>query len=149
MGVEMSRRLKSIGLSVPQCDVITTLTEREGLSQQDLAERLYVTKGNISGLVDRLAAAGLVERRATEGDRRSHALYLTTEGRRLAKLAIAEQSAFVAETMGSLPPADLARFEALMIEVRNLVRGVEGTARRKARPKLGAEATRSGRDATT
>ena len=52
----MTNRLKAVGLSIAQCDVLTTLTEREGLSQQDLAERLYVTKGNISGLIDRLAS---------------------------------------------------------------------------------------------
>ena len=47
--IAVSERLREIGLSVPQCDVLTTLTEAEGVSQQDLAKRLYVTKGNISG----------------------------------------------------------------------------------------------------
>ena len=47
MRVAVSEGLRTIGLSVPQCDVLTTLTEKEGVSQQDLAQRLYVTKGNI------------------------------------------------------------------------------------------------------
>ena len=59
-------QLRAIDLSVPQCDVLTTLTEAEGISQQELAQRLYVTKGNISGLLDRLERAGLVERRSTK-----------------------------------------------------------------------------------
>ena len=62
----ITARVRELGLSVPQCDVLTTLTEREGISQQDLAERLYVTKGNISGLVDRLVEAGLVDRRVQQ-----------------------------------------------------------------------------------
>ena len=53
----------------------------EGMSQQALAERLYVTKGNISGLIDRLVAAGLVERRPIVADKRQYALYLTAAGR--------------------------------------------------------------------
>ena len=65
MQIAVTERLREIGLSVPQCDVLTTLTEAEGVSQQDLAKRLYVTKGNISGLLDRLENAGLVERRST------------------------------------------------------------------------------------
>src|ERR1700684_3502558 len=77
INAELGSRLRSLGLSPPQCDVLTTLTEREGVSQQELAERLYVTKGNISGLIDRLVAGGLVERRTIAGDRRSHAIYLT------------------------------------------------------------------------
>src|SRR5579863_4499794 len=87
--IAVSERLREIGLSVPQCDVLTTLTEAEGVSQQDLAKRLYVTKGNISGLIDRLVAAGLVERRATAADKRQHAIFLTAAGRAAAVAAIA------------------------------------------------------------
>ena len=73
MQAAVGERLREIGVSIPQCDVLTTLTEQEGVSQQELAKRLYVTKGNISGLIDRLAEAGLVERRSTAVDRRQHA----------------------------------------------------------------------------
>ena len=58
MQVAITERLREIGLSAPQCDVLTTLTEAEGVSQQELAKRLYVTKGNISGLLDRLETDG-------------------------------------------------------------------------------------------
>ncbi len=61
---EMGQTLKPTGLSIPQFDVLSTLTEQQGLSQSDLAARLYVTKGNVSGLIDRLVEAGLVERRS-------------------------------------------------------------------------------------
>ena len=64
----IARELKALGLSIPQFDLLSTLTEREGVSQQELAQRLYVTKGNVSGLVDRLVEAGLVERRAPARD---------------------------------------------------------------------------------
>src|SRR4051812_1984881 len=63
----ISTELRAIGLSIPQFDLVSTLTEREGLTQQELAERLYVTKGNVSGLVDRLVEAGLVERPGPSG----------------------------------------------------------------------------------
>ena len=85
MQAAVSERLREIGVSIPQCDVLTTLTEQEGVSQQELATRLYVTKGNISGLIDRLAEAGLVERRSIASDRRQHAIYLTEAGRRMAE----------------------------------------------------------------
>jgi DNA-binding MarR family transcriptional regulator len=122
MNVALADQLRRIGLSVPQCDVLTTLTEREGVSQQELAARLYVTKGNISGLIDRLVAAGFVERRSIVGDRRSHAIYLTAEGRRVAHEGIALQRAFVHETIGRLPDDDLQKFEALIVAVRDFVR---------------------------
>jgi MarR family transcriptional regulator, organic hydroperoxide resistance regulator len=117
--------LKTLGLSIAQFDLLSTLTEREGLSQQELAERLYVTKGNVSGLLDRMVEAGLVERRAIPGDRRSNSLYLTGKGRDLAEKGIAAQKAYVAETLGSLPPKDLADLERIVLTWRDRARTVE------------------------
>jgi DNA-binding MarR family transcriptional regulator len=118
----LGSRLRALGLTAPQCDVLATLTEREGVSQQELAARLYVTKGNISGLIDRLVASGLVERRTIAEDRRSHAIYLTAAGRRRAQEAVAMQREFVAQTFGQLPPEKLIAFEELLILTRDLVR---------------------------
>jgi MarR family transcriptional regulator, organic hydroperoxide resistance regulator len=118
----VAERLREVGLSVPQCDVLTTLTEAEGISQQELAKRLYVTKGNISGLLDRLESAGLVERRSTAADRRQYAIYLTAPGRLAAEKAIAVQHALIAATLGKLPPEKLATFEGLLIATRDLLR---------------------------
>ena len=127
LNVAVAERLKKLGVSMAQCDVLTTLTEREGVSQQELAQRLYVTKGNISGLIDRLAAAGYVERRAIVGDRRSHAIFLTDEGRPIALEGIAAQRAYVAETFGRLSPESIVNLEKLLIEARDRVREVEAS----------------------
>ncbi|RFB78158.1 MarR family winged helix-turn-helix transcriptional regulator [Methylovirgula sp. 4M-Z18] len=123
----VAERLKVIGISVPQCDVLTTLTEQEGISQQHLAERLYVTKGNISGLVDRLAAAGLVERRNIASDRRSYAIYLTEAGRRMAEQGIDVQRQFIAETLGRMSSQQLLDFERLIIGARDFARAAKDT----------------------
>jgi len=126
MLVQMTGRIRTLGLSIPQFDLLSTLTEREGISQNELAERLYVTKGNVSGLVDRLVQAGLVERRALAGDRRSYAMHLTPEGRRLAEAGIRAQRDFVAQTLGKLPGQDLAELDRLVLAWRDLARAAEG-----------------------
>ena len=118
----MSARLRRIGLSVPQFDLLSTLSEREGITQSELADRLYVTKGNVSGLVDRLVEAGMVERRAIANDRRSYALHLTEHGRDLAEQGLATQRDYVASTLGRLPVRDLAEFERLVLSWREQVR---------------------------
>jgi DNA-binding MarR family transcriptional regulator len=138
--VAVAERLREIGLSVPQCDVLTTLTEAEGISQQELAKRLYVTKGNISGLLDRLERAGLVERRSIAADRRQYAIYLTQPGREAAEEAIAIQHALIAATLGQLPPEGLANFEDLLIAARDLVRAYREGARPGAGKRLAPEA---------
>src|SRR4051794_27427569 len=73
-----ARHLRRYGLTVPQFDVIAHLGAVAGLRQQDLADRLLVTKGNVCGLIDRLEADGLVERRPDPRDRRAHRLALTS-----------------------------------------------------------------------
>ena len=140
--VAVSERLREIGLSVPQCDVLTTLTEAEGVSQQDLAKRLYVTKGNISGLLDRLEGAGLVERRSTAADRRQYEIYLTPAGREAAERAICIQHDLIGATLGRLPAEDLAAFENLLIAMRDLMREHAG-AKTDEGPTSGALAERA------
>jgi MarR family transcriptional regulator, organic hydroperoxide resistance regulator len=121
----VATELKALGLSIPQFDLLSTLTEREGLSQQELAERLYVTKGNVSGLLDRMVEAGLVERRAIPGDRRSNALHLTPKGRDLAEKGIALQKSYVERTLGSLPAEDIADLERIVLAWRERARTAE------------------------
>ena len=122
--LEVGTRLKSIGLSIPQFDVLSTLTEQEGLSQRALADRLYVTKGNVSGLLDRLEQAGLVERRDTPGDRRSHGVYLTEKGRMAALKGLKIQTAFIVQTLGTLKGADLSEMDRLTRNWRDIVRNL-------------------------
>ena len=121
---EIGNRLKFIGLSIPQFDVLSTLTEQEGLSQRALADRLYVTKGNVSGLLDRLEQAGLVERRDTPGDRRSHGVHLTEKGRAAALKGIAIQYRYIEDTLGTVAGEDLIAMDRLTKGWRDIVRAV-------------------------
>ncbi|TVR07261.1 MAG: MarR family transcriptional regulator [Salinarimonadaceae bacterium] len=129
----LASELRVIGLSIPQFDVLSTLTEGEGVTQQDLAERLYVTKGNVSGLLDRMEEGGLVERRAIPGDRRSRAVHLTVRGRELAARGLVLQKAFVDATLGTLPIADVNELDRLLRAWRDAARiHAEGDARSSA-----------------
>lgn len=122
----VAARLRALGLSVPQFDLLSTLTEREGISQSELAERLYVTKGNVSGLVDRLVLAGLVERWPIAGDKRSYAMHLTPQGRALAEAGLAVQASYVAATLGQIDPRDVATLDRILVSWRDLVRDRNG-----------------------
>lgn len=125
MQAAVGERLRAIGVSISQCDVLTTLSEEEGVSQQELAKRLYVTKGNISGLLDRLESAGLVQRRQAESDRRQYSIHLTEAGRAMARTAIAAQHQWIASTLGRMTEADLAELETQLIALRDIVREAE------------------------
>lgn len=69
------------GLTLPQFDVLSNLVMHDNLTQNDLAARLQVTKGNVCGLLDRLEKLGYVRRRCDEKDARVNRLSITAAGR--------------------------------------------------------------------
>ena len=81
--VVFDRSLKPFGSTRSQWWVLAFLSRDDGMTQSKLAEELDVGKVGLGGLIDRLEAAGLVERRASPGDRRVKRVFLTREGRRL------------------------------------------------------------------
>lgn len=55
--------------------------EERALNQQELSDRLFVDKSNLTGVAGRMEAAGLIERDANPEDRRAYRLRLTAAGR--------------------------------------------------------------------
>src|ERR1700724_2499161 len=61
-----------LGMNVSQVDVLATLARSEaGLNCSEIAEATLITKGGITGILDRLEARGLVQRIPSRDDRRS------------------------------------------------------------------------------
>ncbi len=70
--------------TLPRFDVLAALYRaEEGLKMSALSKRLLVSNGNVTGIIDRLTADGLVRRRPVENDRRAMVVCLTPSGRRL------------------------------------------------------------------
>jgi DNA-binding MarR family transcriptional regulator len=72
--------IRSLGLTNSQFDVIATLGDTEGMTCKELSEKTLVTKGTLTGVLDRLAKKGLVERIPSREDRRCFIIRLTTKG---------------------------------------------------------------------
>jgi DNA-binding MarR family transcriptional regulator len=97
-----TRLAREHDLNLPRLEVLLCLGDGEGISQQELSERLLVTKGNVCMTLQAMEAEGLVERRTDPADQRAHRLYLTNAGRqRLAKTSPA-RGALMARTLGVL-----------------------------------------------
>jgi DNA-binding MarR family transcriptional regulator len=76
---DLAGQLKLWGLNNAQFDVMAHVGAAEGITQQELADSLLVTKGNVAQLLGRMERRGLIERRS-QG--RTNRLFLTDEGRR-------------------------------------------------------------------
>jgi DNA-binding MarR family transcriptional regulator len=72
------------GLSPSQFNVLNLLHDRpRGCSQIELSRQLIMHRSNVTGLIDRLAIRGLVQREENERDRRSVNVVLTQKGKEL------------------------------------------------------------------
>jgi MarR family transcriptional regulator, organic hydroperoxide resistance regulator len=67
-------------LSPPQAHALKVLRPGHPIAMRELADGLHCDPSNITGIVDRLEARGLVERGAAAGDRRVKTLLLTARG---------------------------------------------------------------------
>jgi DNA-binding MarR family transcriptional regulator len=80
----VDRRAQRLGLTGAQLRLLSKVRRQEGATQAALANEMEMRPISLSGLIDKLAQQGLVERRADQKDRRLNRVYLTPAGRELA-----------------------------------------------------------------
>lgn len=117
---ELRERLrKQFSITLPQFDVMAALARNEsGMNMTELSRMLMVSNGNVTGIIDRLAADKLVLRQAPANDRRSYIVRLTPKG--------AAQFAVVAKAHEGWIDELLARFDAA--EAEELIHQLGGLA---------------------
>lgn len=114
------RHIRQLGLTPPQFDVIATLGNTAGMSMGELAERTLVTKGTLTGIVDRLEAKQLVRREVPQGNRRSFTVVLTPEGEAVFKAIYPMHIAHLKERFQQLDPTELERLRSLLRRLREV-----------------------------
>ncbi|HEY7782176.1 MAG TPA: MarR family transcriptional regulator [Ktedonobacterales bacterium] len=103
--------LRHRDLSLAQFDVLAQVGAAEGITQQELADHLLVTKGNVCQLLDRMERAGLVARRQ-EG--RANRLYLTGTGKSLRADVLPAQEDVIARVFSPLSREEQIQLLALL-----------------------------------
>ncbi|HZD69547.1 MAG TPA: MarR family transcriptional regulator [Actinomycetes bacterium] len=97
--------IAAFGLSLPQARALQVLEPEHPVPMRDLAAGLRCDASNITGIVDRLEARGLVERRSAPGDRRVRALVVTAKGAVL-RARLVERLYQVPPAIAGLSPAE-------------------------------------------
>jgi DNA-binding MarR family transcriptional regulator len=114
IGRRLSGYLEHYDLTLAQFGVLAQLQAAPHISQQMLADRRFVTKGNMVGLLNRLECRKLVERRPDPQDGRTHVVSLTEQGAALAARVVPEHEALVAECMALIAPEDQRTLHQLL-----------------------------------
>lgn len=122
--VELRRRLAAeFGVTLPKFDVMAALARSgAGMTMTEVSRFLMVSNGNVTGLIDRLVADGLVVRVADKQDRRATLVRLTPRGLRLFSSMAAAHAGWVEEILAGFGRERSEALIGLLDELRGRVR---------------------------
>ncbi|ABQ39482.1 MULTISPECIES: MarR family winged helix-turn-helix transcriptional regulator [Bradyrhizobium] len=125
------------GMTRAQWAVLAKVERNEGLKQSELAEQMEMQPITLTRLIDKLAEAGLIERRGDDTDRRVNRLYLKKAARPLlAKLAVL-RGELTDTALQGISPAEAERLmthlEAIKENVRNALQSLCDAQRKEQR----------------
>ena len=121
---EVRRRLREgFDITLPRFDLLAQLDRTpNGMTLGELSQRMMVSNGNITAIVERLAKDGLITRKPAPKDRRVQIVSLTAEGRRFFRGMARENAEWVGELFAGLPARDVEALMALLARTKDSAR---------------------------
>jgi DNA-binding MarR family transcriptional regulator len=115
---DFDRVAASLSLTTQGAAALMMLGRRDAIKMQELAQMLACDAGNLSGSIDRLEEAALVERVVSATDRRVRLLRLTARGRKMAdKVIAASARCAIPARLAAMTAAERERLGALLAKV--------------------------------
>lgn len=118
---ELRKETEQLGITARQATLLWLVKRGPGLSLAELAVEEGISAPAMSGHVDRLERAGLIERVRSNEDRRRVGLALTPDGSRLLRRVRARRTTWLADRLAALEPAQLEAVEAALGPLASLV----------------------------
>lgn len=122
-----AQRLAPLGLTPPQAGILRAVQQAHGLSQRALGDALGMFPSRLVLVIDELEQRALIERRASEHDRRSYELHLSAAGEqlleRVGRVAREHQEALCA-ALSEAERAQLTQLLTRIAQQQALVPGV-------------------------
>jgi len=109
---ELRRESHALGVTGGQVSLLFQIQRHRGIGVRDLAQLERISAAAMSGHVDRLERAGLVQRTPNPVDRRRHGLSVTPEGERVLRSVKSRRTAWLASRLERLSPGELAAVDA-------------------------------------
>ncbi|MCA0399300.1 MAG: MarR family winged helix-turn-helix transcriptional regulator [Proteobacteria bacterium] len=119
---QLAAMLAEHGLKMNQFDILANLLYEPGVTQQRLAERIFVGRSNLSMALPDLETLGWVRRDTDDEDRRVRRLFLTPEGERIARLGLAAETRLLDDMMNALTEAECNQLGDYMRRINDHLR---------------------------
>ena len=114
MALDMDRRLKSHNVTMSQWAMLKQLWRQEGRSQVELQELLGLDAATVTGLVQRMAHLGFIQRRPDPNDKRVQRVFLTERGRALEQVTAVFEEEVNAQALDGFSTDERAFFIRLL-----------------------------------
>lgn len=113
-----SVHIRTLDITPSQFDIIATLGNTAGMPLKELGEKTLITKGTLTGVVDRLTDKKLVQRVATPSDGRSQTVQLTAKGEALFQQIFPDHLSHLQSVFTEFSPDELASLEKSLGHLR-------------------------------
>jgi DNA-binding MarR family transcriptional regulator len=119
--------VRSLGLTPAQFDILATLGNTPGMTCRQLGEKTLITKGTLTGVLDRMEARGIIRRGPSDADRRQVFVSLTAAGVRMFAKVFPEHAAHVKKAFAVLSAGELDQARELLHRLRDALRDAHST----------------------
>lgn len=109
-------------ITVDQWEILVVLWEKEGITQKELAERLFKDQTNIARMLFKLEKKGFIYRVTHETDRRSLRVYLTSKGRDIKEEILGPSIEAYQKTIQGLSEEEVETFRRILSVMYNNVK---------------------------
>jgi DNA-binding MarR family transcriptional regulator len=118
---ELRREVHPLGVTGGQVSLLVQIKRKPSIGVRELAALERVSPAAMSGAVDRLERAGLVQRRPDADDRRRQGLTVSPAGERVLRAVKRRRTAWLASRLERLPPAELEAVDAAIEPLASLL----------------------------
>lgn len=133
--IVVDRALKPLGMTRSQWWVLAFLSRRDGMKMTALAADLDLTKVAVGGLVERMEAAGYVERRSDERDARAKRVFLTAEGQSLVNRIRANVESVETDILSTITEEELDGAAETLVKIKYRLQEMLGEDTEPAAPR--------------
>jgi MarR family transcriptional regulator, 2-MHQ and catechol-resistance regulon repressor len=110
--------VRQFDLTPAQFDVIATLGNTNGLSMGEIGQKTLITKGTLTGVIDRLIQKQLVLREVPIGNRRNVIVQLTPQGQQIFEQSFPSHIAHIKERFDRLQPTEVEALTDLLVQLK-------------------------------
>ena len=116
-----SKHVKTLGLTTTQFDILATLGNQPPMTCKELGEKTLILKGTMTGVLERMALKGLIEKIPNQEDGRSYKIGLTSSGEKLFKQVFPAHLKYLEQAFSQLSEQELQQAVKVLQTIKTVL----------------------------